>query len=423
MKRKLLKQMRREWGGNFWLVLELIIVGTVIWTITSMLAPMMRRGAQPLGLDISDVYMARIETKPENSPTYVAYDSLNHTQQSEVSRLLTNLRSNPYVELAGRGEGASPYSYNYNGSWLIDIAATQDSAKFIATQVNVRRMTPETLRILRLQGARGETTGQLAQALERGDVILSTTDELPDGVVAPDRMLGKDVYFYPDSSHIVRTAAVMSSPVPRDDYEPRYNADAIAPLQPDELGELYVRLKPGTGQEFIESLTADQTSAGNIYVSTWKSLERQREIVGSVQANLRRNQIMLSVFLLAVVFMGFLGTFWFRTQQRVGEIAMRKVCGATDSQIFRRMLSEACTLLAIAAVPTALLCCLIHDKLLVKDGNIERIKAMFYGYHEWGIWTASIGTLLLMLLIIVAAIWYPARKAMKVDPASALKDL
>ena len=59
-------------------------------------------------------------------------------------------------------------------------------------------------------------------------------------------------------------------------------------------------------------------------------------------------------FLLLNNFLGLLGTFWFRTQQRRSEIALHKAHGATDRAIFSRLLSEGILLLAIVT-PVALL--------------------------------------------------------------------
>ena len=60
-------------------------------------------------------------------------------------------------------------------------------------------------------------------------------------------------------------------------------------------------------------------------------------------------------FLLLNIFLGLLGTFWFRTQQRRSEIALHKVHGASDMSIFTRLISEG---LAFAVACHA--CCFAH---------------------------------------------------------------
>lgn len=56
-------------------------------------------------------------------------------------------------------------------------------------------------------------------------------------------------------------------------------------------------------------------------------------------------------FLLLNIFLGLLGTFWFRTQQRRGEIALMKSLGGTDHSIFVRQLAEGLILLVVATIP------------------------------------------------------------------------
>ena len=45
-------------------------------------------------------------------------------------------------------------------------------------------------------------------------------------------------------------------------------------------------------------------------------------------------------FLLLNIFLGLLGTFWFRTQQRKGEMALMMAVGGSKQSVFFRLLSE-----------------------------------------------------------------------------------
>lgn len=120
-------------------------------------------------------------------------------------------------------------------------------------------------------------------------------------------------------------------------------------------------------------------------------------------------------FLLLNIFLGLLGTFWFRTQQRRSEIALHKAHGATDRAIFIRLLSEGILLLAIVT-PVALL---IDYNLANLELNSWRNGTTL----EWGrlLLCAAISFVLIALMIIIG-IGIPARKAMKVQPAEALHD-
>jgi putative ABC transport system permease protein len=182
--------------------------------------------------------------------------------------------------------------------------------------------------------------------------------------------------------------------------------------------ELCVRVREGQDNDFIERLKADSESqfrVGNIFISEIRSFKDIRRNFQQAWTNDIRNYVMGMGFLLLNIFLGLLGTFWFRTQQRRSEIALHKAHGATDRAIFIRLLSEGILLLAIVT-PVALL---IDYNLANLELNSWRNGTTL----EWGrlLLCAAISFVLIALMIIIG-IGIPARKAMKVQPAEALHD-
>lgn len=90
-----------------------------------------------------------------------------------------------------------------------------------------------------------------------------------------------------------------------------------------------------------------QFRIGNIFISEIRSFHDIRRNFQQAWTNDIRNYVMGMGFLLLNIFLGLLGTFWFRTQQRRSEIALHKAHGATDRAIFSRLLSEGLLLLAV----------------------------------------------------------------------------
>lgn len=126
-----------------------------------------------------------------------------------------------------------------------------------------------------------------------------------------------------------------------------------------------------------------------------------------------RDMAVVGGFLLMVVFLGFLGTFWLRTRERESEIAIRRVNGATARDIFTRMLGEGFILLVAAtviAVAVELLLC--HYQVV----NCDLLPGS-YGRYQ-----AMIVTFIVLAMMIVAGIWMPATRAMKLQPSQILKD-
>ena len=193
-------------------------------------------------------------------------------------------------------------------------------------------------------------------------------------------------------------------------------------LLPEEmygLGvELCVRVKADQDNDFIAHLKADSEKlyrVGNVFIADVRSFADIRRNYQQSQTNLLRTYLFGTGFLLLNIFLGLLGTFWFRTQQRRGEIALMKSLGGTDRDIFNRQLTEGVLLLFIATVPAVII-----DWNLA---NAELNAWMDGSTLQWGrfIITASVSFVLIALMIIVG-IWIPARKAMKVQPAEALHD-
>ena len=120
-------------------------------------------------------------------------------------------------------------------------------------------------------------------------------------------------------------------------------------------------------------------------------------------------------FLLLNIFLGLFGTFWFRTQQRVNEIAIRKAMGATNWEICRRLLSEGLLLLLVITPFAFGIDCLL--------AYFEMNQYYDGGYFGWDrVAICAAGAAALVALMIIAGVWFPASRAEKVDPAIALKD-
>lgn len=128
-----------------------------------------------------------------------------------------------------------------------------------------------------------------------------------------------------------------------------------------------------------------------------------------------RNYLVVLGFLLVNIFMGLLGTFWFRTQQRTKDIAMRKVTGATGGDVLRLLLAEGLVLLSIVT-PVA----------VAIDANLAHLElntVLDDKYFDWGRILLNAGvSYALMALMICLGIIIPARRAMRIAPAEALRD-
>ena len=180
---------------------------------------------------------------------------------------------------------------------------------------------------------------------------------------------------------------------------------------------LSLRVRPDADSGFMEKLMEDADrlyQVGNLYLLDVTSFKDLREICEREDMNEAKTQLCVLGFLLMNIFLGVIGTFWFRTQQRRREVALRMAMGSSRQGVFLRLMSEGILLLTLAAVPAVIIAFNVGMAELV---DVEKLP--FGG----GRFLAAVAvTWSLMAVMIVAGIWYPARGAMKVQPAEALHD-
>ena len=409
MKRKLLKQMLNEWRSNIWIVIELVIVLLVLQLISGILYSIFKLKEPVLHTDIENIYVADINVLEKNSEGYIPYDS-THSAVTDLDMLMTKLRSNPYVEKAGYGNSnAIPYQYNFWGS-KVSLPGDEKRTCFI----NERGMSPEMLEVLEIRGERGETPGQLAEMLRKGYMLLSESElQYDENAPKAAEFVGKDVELDDDTPVTYHVGAVVQ-PMRRSDYEPSAYNTCYVPVEPNYSHKIALRVKPGTGHQFMESLTVADQQSGNVFLSDLSCLADKRDMCQMAIKQAISGITVCALFVLVMIFLGFLGTFWFRTQQRVSEIAIRKVNGATNSDIYRRFFAEGLILLTVAVIVAAPVTAWIVMNLA------ELIDLPFIGNS---ILVAVVGSIALLALFIIAGIYAPARRAAAVNPAVALKDM
>jgi putative ABC transport system permease protein len=413
MNKKLFTQIKNEWRGNTWLAIELLVVSVVMWFITDMLYVRIATYLEPRGFDISHCYLIEMGMLNEKSPDYVEYSKGD--EQRDVLELLNRIQHRPDVEAAS----LSINSYPYNGSNGTTSMQLQGDSVIISNWLIRRFVTPDFVRVFRYEGANGETPEQLAQMLEEGKFLASENvyNHKKLGNRNLKDYIGKPFYLHGDTTQTYTLGTALKT-VRYDDFQQARNSYSM--MQKiywyRSYFELCVRVRPEHDKDFIARLKADSESQyriGNVFISNIRSFKDIRQSFQQRQYNEMRNNYTGMAFLLVNIFLGLLGTFWFRTQQRKSEIALHKAHGATNQMVFTRLLSEGWLLLLIVT-PIALLIDfnLAHAELNAwhNGTTLEWDRLLFCGGISFA----------LIALMIAIGIGIPARKAMKIDPAEAL---
>lgn len=411
MNKKLFTQIKNEWRSNLWLVTELLLVSVVMWYIVDYMYVKAMVYNEPRGFDISHCYLVQMGELTDKSPDYVEYEN-NEERSADIGELLERLRRREDIEAVSLSQN----SYPYNGS---NSTTNVVYDTFRAPGWTIRRLvTPDFLRVFRYQGTRGETPEQLAGMVEKGEFLASENLYNEYGIKMSS-LVGKRFYLFGDTTSTYRLGAALKD-VRYSDYQQASQSNSmVAKLSwYDAMQELCIRVKEDQDKEFITRLKADSEKLyriGNIFIADVRSFADIRRNFQQSQSNRLRNYIFGMGFLMLNIFLGLLGTFWFRTQQRRGEIALMKSLGGTDKTVFTRQLTEGVFLLIIATIPAIFI-----------DWNLANAELNAWMDGSTFGWIRFINTVLisfvLIALMIIVGIWIPARKAMKVQPAEALHD-
>ncbi len=418
MKRKLLKQIKSQWRSNLWLVVELVIVSVVLWYIIDLVTIMTQPMFEPNGFNVEHCYKLSLKRSGEVKP-----GEPEMTSGQEGVEIVKRLRRYPGVEAVAVSQAIEPYCGDFSSCTMYDI--DNDSLEYGNHRPALRygRANADFLRVFRHEGARGETPEEIAADFGVGKIIVAEnfSQSVDSGVPAHSAfdLLGHRMAL---GRGEFRISSVVKN-VKREDSTPqKYYSFVIlylddnSEIDMDWFSGLSIRVKPEAEKDFIENFRKDmqkQFHVGLSYIIDIKSFDQIREERMANDRRLKSKLYIVVGFLLLNVFLGLLGTFWYRTRQRVSEMAVRMTFGATRGSIFRRLMSEGIILLVIATViAIGIDCAIAHLELNMRPEGDHLTFEM--------IAIASGITFLLSLLMIFLGVYFPARSAMKIEPAEAL---
>ena len=195
----------------------------------------------------------------------------------------------------------------------------------------------------------------------------------------------------------------------------------------DNWSQIVFRVKPAAdGPDYREKFLreiAPKLDTDNAFVADaapYTEQQLQFEVMNG-DTDKVNSQAVVVLFLLVNVFLGLIGTFWFRTLRRRSEIALRMAMGSTRGGVFRLLIGEGLLLLALVTLPAMVVCYNVG----MAEFTIGRTSLISTWPIEWSVirfLAGSLGAWLLIALMVVIGIWFPARQAMKIEPAEALHE-
>lgn len=412
MIRHILRLIWNQRRQNAWLWVELLLVSVFLWFLVDYLCVLGVTYTTPMGFDIRHTYRVVMADLADKSPEYTPEEELAQTPEDYLYTLLDRLRVYPGVEGVCVSDGGMPY---YQGNRNITLRIDT-----IPVNCGYTWVTPEFFEVFRLRGKDG-TAAPLMEALRQPNTIVVTShfeDDSPGFLP----LEGKTAYVSGVTSDVEVRIGAVCEPIRRHDYTrstPFFYQNASSRLSHGASDlEICLRVRPDAdGGDFPARFRKDmaqQLRLGNLYLSEVRSLALdRRELLQSYGVeNEAKTRLAVACFLLANIFLGVIGTFWFRTEYRKGEMGLRMALGSTRKQLNSIMVYEGVLLLMLAFIPALV--------ISVNIVHMDFIDTYLLPFTWLRFLVCQAITFALIVVMIICGVWYPARQIAHLEPAEAL---
>lgn len=425
MLKHILTLIKAQGKSNAWVFVELMLVFALLWRSVDSLLMQTLSALQPEGISVENVCKLTLGTRPATSPSYVDYPEGSDEAGRNYLRIIERLRSHPDIEAATFCQAsAAPFTYHSSSRpyWADTICSTTGTMTF--------DVDPDYFRVFDIHETGGGAPQRLTQALADGWVVSQTmSDEMAAKVSLGDKasLRGKWLAYYKGDSTRYRINAI-AAPLKKQGFDqPR--AVVFEPIREKDVvrvGEkrlssfqIYFRLRPGVkgSADYASRFKSEMKhglTAGNFWLADvqYMPVLREKFLDNSLEMNGRRLEIAINLFLLVNVFLAIIGTFWFRVNRRRSELGLRMAVGSTRRNLQWLVIGEGLVMLTVVALPALVICLNLAFAGLIKTEVMEitfpRLLAV------------SLLTWAILAAVIILAVWYPSRKASRLEPAEAL---
>lgn len=405
-----------ERKANGWIVLEYIIVFCILWFCVDYLYFMAKSHREPLGFDIDHVYYINMAQKNTN----ITEEERN--KYEEVTTFMNRVLQYPGVENVCFARQGLPYqgsSSNNGAVFTTDSLNETVRARWVSSGFfDVFNMKLESGRIFNWEDQAemknvvissdrynhfGKYPGATTDISEIRSITVGENTFQAVGIVNKTR----DMFFNPYESGIYY-------PIDRNNIDIQWNQIAI-------------RVKPETDNNFSERFMKEMKNQLEFdsfnLVSITSAKQMKKKIMDGWGITDRLNSVYaVTAFLVINIFLGLIGTFWYRTQSRRSEIGLRIALGSSKHKIMSMMFLEALLLLFIASFIGVNICLNIGYTEVLQTMDIpvgDRIQAGTGIEQDFINYAITFG---FMAIVSLFAVWYPASQSSDVPPAEALRE-
>lgn len=436
----IIKIIRAERRANLWIWLEMLAVCGLLWFVTDYALTALRAWTRPMNYDIEHVYrlmVGTVQIDREGNKKNVPAD-----QGKTMMQTLDLVAAYPGLEAASIQQWGGHYSSSSStSSFPLDTV--------MLSSVDVRMVSPDYFRVFRVYGADGSSPEKMAERFSKlrmndvqRDYYLSrnAVDYVEkvngEGRESDRRYIGmSDSINYSMVSFIdgvqtekrIKYNQTLKGILPD---QPRSEAEksdyiSLMPITEEYIGQnelvsysIYLRVSPEADtpdfeDKFMKRMKA-VTQDDTYPIISIRSVSEDRASVLADPIRQINNHLAIGFFLLLNIFLGIVGTFWVRTEQRRAEVGIRRVVGSTNKSVLSLMFGEGLVLMTLAFLPAAIAAWYVMFHTDLCDITVFPVG--------WGrLLIGLVCTYLQMFLMVLLGTSIPVTRALRVPPTEAIR--
>ena len=421
---------------NLWIFLELLAVSVFLWLVLDPVYVLNVNKLTPRGYESERRYVLDLDRYFKGHGDYDTTETMTLRKEAFM-RIARIVRDQPEVErISVSGSNAFPNAGGFYGDGFM-----ADTTQIAKEQAVPAQWTLNSC----VEGSQFFQTYGMKDARHKKDIIVPADAadrglcfipaEMAKRLYGTVEVVGKKIFFA-GGQQSAEIAGVFEDYKHRDYNQPypfvvRFEKGLVVQFGQLE-NAIVLKLKDGVNPEAFENRfmkeVAPQLKQGNYYLNKLRTFEEVGETLAKSQGiHVKLNtQFSLAAFALLCIFLGTLGTFWVRCDDRRQDIGVMRSLGASKATIIRQFFVETGLLVTMAFVcALPLLMHYVHESgmyyALVRGVPKESLTV-------WWLETmphfcmVSLLTYAILLLIALLGTYIPVSRAAKVLPADALRD-
>lgn len=398
---------------NGWIFAELLLVICAVWWMTDRFWVDMRIYNSPMGYDITNTWLFKLEKLHSQSVKYVADEEFANPGRDDLEQLVRQIKLSPEVEETAISFFAHPYSSSSSFASINAVAGDTSVTK--NRHFQIRYVTPSYFDVYKMKDIKGEPIGPMT--ISSGTVVVPTFN-LAQLIFKSTDIKGIQLQERQQIAAVTSSYRGNEFEKPQESFFNVLNGtklDEFIRSKGAEKMELTVRMKNKISKEEMENLLknmGDRLTVNNLNVYSVTPISEYRDQILKAPKDALGKNVAMTIFLLINVLFGIIGTFWLRTQYRQGEMGIRTAIGATRYNNKSYIFSEGLILLCLTIPFT-----LAFAFNLIFNDTLDTYRLPY----TFGRFMITYGiTYLLLAGMICLGIWFPVIKNTRISPAEAL---